>query len=196
MRVYLVRHGETELNRQGCYYGRTDVSLTAGGRQQAKELADFFEKISLDRVICSPLKRAVSTAELILPDRFQHLDTDDRLAEQDFGLFEGRTYEQLKQQYPAELEAWQKDYHGYRIPQGESFLDVRNRVEDFLEELCKGQSTRVLLVAHKGTFGHLLAAALHLPPEGYWNFTVEQGCYSCVDFEDGYAILRKLNQKG
>ena len=48
-------------------------------------------------------------------------------------------------------------------------------------------------VAHKGTLGHLLAAMLKLPLDGYWNFVFEQGCYSVVDLEDGYAIIRKLN---
>ena len=52
----------------------------------------------------------------------------------------------------------------------------------------------VLLVAHKGTLGHLLAVSLGLPPEGYWNFVFEQGCYSRLDLEDGYAIIRCLNQ--
>ena len=51
----------------------------------------------------------------------------------------------------------------------------------------------MLITAHKGTLGHLLAAMLKLPPEGYWNFEFDQGCYSEVDLEDGYAIIRKLN---
>lgn len=88
---------------------------------------------------------------------------------------------------------------GYRIPEGESFLDVRRRVELFFGDLKEraataGWESALLLVAHKGTLGHFLAVSLGLPPEGYWNFVFEQGCYSRIDLEDGYAIIRKLNQ--
>ena len=82
------------------------------------------------------------------------------------------------------------------IPEGESFLDVRRRVEAFLKDIPSGEenkSEKMLITAHKGTLGHLLAAMLKLPPEGYWNFVFDQGCYSEVDLEDGYAIIRKLN---
>ena len=82
------------------------------------------------------------------------------------------------------------------IPKGESFADVRSRAEDFLRDIPSGRESKgekMLIVAHKGTLGHLLAAMLKLPLDGYWNFVFEQGCYSVVDLEDGYAIIRKLN---
>ena len=121
---------------------------------------------------------------------------DERLKEQNFGIFEGKTYEELAEEYPLELERWNVDYSHYRITGGESFSDVRKRAEDFLRELQARQKElkNVLLVAHKGSLGHFRAACLHMPLDGYWNFVFEQGCYSCVDLEDGYAIIRKLNQ--
>lgn len=124
---------------------------------------------------------------------------DERLCEQDFGIFEGLTYRELTKRYPEQLDAWNRDYFGYRIPEGESFLDVRRRVELFFGDLKEraataGRESALLLVAHKGTLGHFLAVSLGLPPERYWNFVFEQGCYSRIDLEDGYAIIRKLNQ--
>lgn len=73
---------------------------------------------------------------------------------------------------------------------------MRSRAEDFLRDIPSGRESKgekMLIVAHKGTLGHLLAAMLNLPLDGYWNFVFEQGCYSVVDLEDGYAIIRKLN---
>lgn len=199
MRIYLVRHGETDLNRRGCYYGRTDAPLSPEGREQARMLGQFFREISFSAVVTSPLCRAVETAEIILGEQMIELCRDERLCEQDFGIFEGYTYSELMNRYPDEMRAWNQDFSGYRIPGGESFLDVRRRTEQFLSEIKRraGESRRetaVLLVAHKGTLGHFLAACLGLPPEGYWNFVFDQGCYSRVDLEDGYAIIRKLNQ--
>lgn len=213
MKIYLVRHGETTLNARGCYYGRTDVCLSGRGRRQAEELRNFFGQVPLDAVVTSPLKRAAETAEIILSGRGTMAEgaerestteaikiyRDERLCEQDFGIFEGLTYRELTKRYPEQLDAWNRDYFGYRIPEGESFLDVRRRVELFFGDLKEraataGRESALLLVAHKGTLGHFLAVSLGLPPEGYWNFVFEQGCYSRIDLEDGYAIIRKLNQ--
>ena len=213
MKIYLVRHGETTLNARECYYGRTDVCLSGRGRRQAEELRNFFGQVPLDAVVTSPLKRAAETAEIILSGRGTVAEgagrestteaikiyRDERLCEQDFGIFEGLTYRELTKRYPEQLDAWNRDYFGYRIPEGESFLDVRRREELFFGDLKEraataGRESALLLVAHKGTLGHFLAVSLGLPPEGYWNFVFEQGCYSRIDLEDGYAIIRKLNQ--
>ena len=193
MRIYLVRHGETELNQKKCYYGHMDVGLSEKGVKQAKAIGAFFQNRSFDVVVSSPLIRAVKTAEYILGGREQKIVVDERLSEQNFGIFEGFTYEQLLERYPDEFQSWNQDFSGYRRPGGESFSDVRDRIDNYLKELI-GRDGTMLLVAHKGTLGHFLASSLGLPLEGYWNFVFEQGSYSCIDYEDGYAIIRKLNQ--
>ena len=198
MKIYLIRHGETSLNKKGCYYGKTDAVLSKKGIEQAEYLRKIFTSISFDYVVASPLVRAYNTAQIVLGEREQEIFGDSRLMEQDFGIFEGLTYEELCSTYPAELEQWNKEFSSYRIPEGESFLDVRRRVEAFLKDIPLGEQTKketMLIAAHKGTLGHLLAAMLKLPLEGYWNFVFEQGCYSEVDLEDGYAIIRKLNAR-
>jgi len=192
LRLFLVRHGETELNKRGCYYGRTDCLLTSEGIRQGQVLKTLLEDARFDRVITSPLKRAVRTAGIIVPECGEGLIYDKRLAEQDFGIFEEKTYKQISAAYPDELRFWNQDYRGYRIPEGESFLDVRQRVEDFCQELWAMEG-KTLLVAHKGTLGHMLACLLGLGPQGYWNFVFDQGCYSLLDLEDDFAIIRKLN---
>lgn len=193
MRIYLIRHGQTELNLKKCYYGWTDVPLTLEGRKQAEKMERFFSHCSLDTVIVSPLLRARETAGIVVAGRTKEIETDQRLMEQNFGIFEGCTYEQLQKKYPQELKKWNQDFAKYRIPKGESFLDVRKRIDSFLLDLSKRKGN-LLIVAHKGTLGHFLASCLGLPLEGYWNFVFDQGCYSCIDWEDGYAIIRKLNQ--
>lgn len=196
MKLYLVRHGETALNKKGCYYGKTDAILSTDGIRQAEYLRDIFKDISFDYVVASPLVRAYNTAQIIIEEREQQIFGDSRLMEQDFGIFEGLTYEELEERYPEELEQWNKQFSTYQIPEGESFIDVRRRVEAFLKDIPVGAENKaetMLIAAHKGTLGHLMAAMLKLPLEGYWNFVFEQGCYSEIDLEDGYAIIRKLN---
>lgn len=193
MRLYLLRHGETKLNKMKCYYGATDVPLSEKGKQQGLGLAPLFKAVPVDIVIASPLQRAVSTAELVMQGTGPVIRTDNRLMEQDFGIFEGMKHQEIMEKYPEEYRLWNEDFSDYRIPGGESFRDVRDRIDSFIKDLPKEGT--VLLAAHKGTLGHLTASLLGLPLEGYWNFVFEQDCYSCIDVEDGYAIVRCLNRK-
>ena len=193
MRIYLVRHGETEMNKKGCYYGITDALLTEKGRQQAILLGRHFQELDWDRILVSPLSRARETALLAAGRREDSFELEERLREQNFGIFEGKTYQELCREYPEEMRRWNEDFSHYQIPGGESFLQVRERVEDWVRSLPEGPG-QMLVVAHNGTLGHILASMLGLPLEGYWNFVFDQGCYSMVDLEDGYAILRKINQ--
>lgn len=192
----MIRHGETALNAKGCYYGRTDAVLSEKGISQARYLKEILKEISFDYIVASPLVRAYNTAQIVMEEREQEIFGDRRLMEQDFGIFEGMTYKEIQNTYPKELDAWNEEFSTYRIPKGESFADVRSRAEDFLRDIPSGRESKgekMLIAAHKGTLGHLLAAMLKLPLDGYWNFVFEQGCYSVVDLEDGYAIIRKLN---
>lgn len=192
----MIRHGETALNVKGCYYGRTDAVLSEKGISQARYLKEILKEVSFDYIVASPLVRAYNTAQIVMEEREQEIFGDRRLMEQDFGIFEGMTYKEIQNIYPKELDAWNEEFSTYRIPKGESFADVRSRAEDFLRDILSGRESKgekMLIVAHKGTLGHLLAAMLKLPLDGYWNFVFEQGCYSVVDLEDGYAIIRKLN---
>ena len=192
----MIRHGETALNAKGCYYGRTDAVLSEKGISQARYLKEILKEVSFDYIVASPLVRAYNTAQIVMEEREQEIFGDRRLMEQDFGIFEGMTYKEIQSNYPKELDAWNEEFSTYRIPKGESFADVRSRTEDFLRDIPSGRESKgekMLIAAHKGTLGHLLAAMLKLPLDGYWNFVFEQGCYSVVDREDGYAIIRKLN---
>lgn len=190
MELYLVRHGETIWNREGRYYGHSDVPLAESGIRQARRLGQFLQTIPFDKVISSPLQRAADTAQLLTE---QAIVTDHRLMEQNFGLFEGKTYRELCEKFPAELQHWNERYEEYCLPQGESFSMVRERIDDFTKDLWEEQGI-VLVVAHKGTLGHMLASFLGLPLSGYWNFVFEQGTYSKIDLQDGYAILRTINR--
>lgn len=195
MEIYFVRHGQTDYNILGKYYGRTDVVLNETGKKQAREIAKFLSGISFDKIITSPLKRAYDTAKIIGDGRKIVIEKEELLCEQDFGIFEGKSYLELQKEYPQELKTWNEDFSNIAPRNGESFKQVRERVDRFVEKLKLQKEERILIVAHKGTFGHFFASMLELPLEGFWNFVFEQGCYSKVSMEDGYAIIRKINER-
>ncbi len=195
MEIYFVRHGQTDYNILGKYYGRTDVGLNEVGKEQAKEMANFLAEFPLDKIIASPLKRAYDTAKIIAGNRAVKIEKEELLCEQNFGIFEGKTYLELQKEYPEQLRRWNADFQNEVLENGESFRQVRERVDCFVEKLKLEKEKTILIVAHKGTFGHLFASILGLPLDGFWNFVFEQGAYSKISIEDGYAIIKKINER-
>lgn len=195
MEIYFVRHGQTDYNILGKYYGKTDIPLNKIGEKQAREMAKFLSRVPIEKIITSPLKRAYDTARIIAEEREIPIEKEELLCEQDFGIFEGKSYIELQKEYPAELRAWNEDFSNTAPKGGESFRQVRERIDRFIEKLREQEEERILLVAHKGSFGHFFASILGLSLEGFWNFTFEQGCYSKISIEDGYAIIRKINER-
>ena len=104
MKLYLVRHGESECNVQRRLYGRTDCSLTEKGCRQAREVGEKLAGEHIDLCISSPLIRAAETARLALAGRSVRIELDDGLMEQDMGEFENRPFEQMIAE-PAESDA-------------------------------------------------------------------------------------------
>lgn len=144
MKIYVARHGETEWNVLNKVCGRTDVKLTARGVEQAKQLGDELLGLSIYRIISSPLKRAVQTADIISKKNKIPYIVDYRLIEQDYGIFEGidRSNEDFLKN---------KKEFAYRYPQGESMMQVAYRTYSLIEEVREVYGKKnLLLLCHGG----------------------------------------------
>ncbi|MBQ9181850.1 MAG: histidine phosphatase family protein [Bacilli bacterium] len=143
--IYITRHGQTNWNVQKKVMGRCDEPLNETGLSQAEETRNNLMNTDIDLIICSPLKRARQTAEIINRDRNIPIIYDERIIERDFGEFEG-------------METKNFDFHGYwnyyKNMQFESAENIQvffKRVYDFLEDITeKYKDKNVLLVAHGG----------------------------------------------
>jgi len=148
LRLYLVRHGETEWSLSGQYTGRTDIPLTTHGEDEAKALGERIRGIPFSRVLTSPLKRAQQTCALagLLPKA----EIEPDLAEWDNGDDEGRT--------PAEILASRPGWNLFRdgSPGGESPIQISDRADRFIARLG-ALDGNVALFSH-GHFGRVLAA--------------------------------------
>lgn len=146
MRVYLLRHGETAWNAQGCYLGRTDLPLTPAGRE-ALSPADFVP----ERVYVSPLRRTAETAELLFPGAEQVVVPD--LQEMDFGAFEGRSWRDMEDFAP--YREWVDGNCRGPIPDGESMENFSERTcaafEELMDRAAETGEERLVIVAHGGT---------------------------------------------
>ena len=137
--IYYVRHGETDFNLFNVSQGQLNTSLNKTGLQQAKEVAEKLKDYSFDYAVSSPLNRATQTAEYILAYHNLELHTDDRLKEVAKGDLEGTKNPQWK------YDEFFKDPHKFN---GETDLDVYNRVSSFLKDLEKYKGKNILIVGH------------------------------------------------
>ena len=191
MKLYLLRHGETELNLQKVYYGSIDCALTAKGREQASGLTPIFAEKPLDLVLESPLIRAKETAAIVLGRREVKREIDDRLREIDFGCWEGKSWQQL--QGDPLFDEWCRDWQNVRPPQGESAMDLAVRVGSFYAELCTRSEGNILIVAHHGVLQQLMACLLDADMTACWHYAFEQGTYTYLEVTDGFAVLKGHN---
>lgn len=191
MRLYLVRHGETELNVKKVYYGSTDCALTETGREQAASLRRVFEKMPIDVVLESPLLRAKDTASLLLGENGAPRVMDDRLKELNFGAWEGKSWQEL--QGDETYEKWCTEWQSTCPPEGESFLDLAARVRSFYEDLQKRSEENVLIVAHHAVLQQLMACLLEADPASCWHYAFSQGTYTVFDVNQGFGVLKGHN---
>lgn len=144
MKLYLVRHGETEWNVLNKVCGRTDLPLTENGLAQASALAQKLAPIPLDRVIASPLMRAQQTAAAIAAVHGLPVETDARLIEQNYGIYEGMS--RFDEGFLSN-----KRQFAFCYPGGESMMQVAARTYALIEELgAQYPDECIALVCHGG----------------------------------------------
>lgn len=147
LRLYLVRHGETEWSLSGRHTGRTAIPLTQNGESEARELGKRLRDISFAHVLTSPFKRALQTCELVDLDKVLEIETD--LAEWDYGDYEGLRSVDIHKERP--------DWNIYRdgCPRGEMPEQVSDRVDRLIARLRKLDGN-IALFSH-GQIGSALA---------------------------------------
>ena len=199
-RLLLVRHGETEWNRQGRFQGQIDVPLNDNGRQQAAQAEEFLKSVQIDSAISSSMSRPKETAEIILkhhPD--VQLTTRDDLREISHGLWEGKLEAEIEQGYPGLLHQWQLHPETVQMPEGENLQQVWDRAIagwNAIVESYSGQNCTVMVVAHDAINKAILCYIAGLGPESFWNFKQGNGAVSVIDYPNGASnapILMAMN---
>lgn len=194
MELIIVRHGETESNRNGTFLGWTDVMLNETGIRQAYCVKERLKGIKIDAIYSSPLIRAKRTAEIINENFQMEIEYIDGLKERNFGIWDDRTYHSIVDGYPREHELWTKDWMNYCIENGESAIQVYQRVTGAMNQLTdQKRKGTVLIVTHLGCIRMLLAYLLGLGIEGSWRFKVNNCSITKVEIDENYAVLSMLN---
>ena len=192
MNLYLIRHGQTKMNRQGALQGRSDLPLTKEGEAQALKVRDWFAEqgIVIDCVYSSPLGRAVRTGRIVTGGSCP-VYVDDRLIEMEYGPYEGTDLKHL----PPEVEYFFSDFLHHPAPEGmEQLSDVVARAASFLEELKTGGREGNILIS---THAIAMKGALEdLTPDSkgsYWNRYLGNCAVYKTVLEDGvFSVPREI----
>ncbi|PQQ38051.1 alpha-ribazole phosphatase [Photorhabdus luminescens] len=196
MRLFLVRHGQTEANLSGVFCGMTDMALTETGINQARQVARDLSAVTFSQAISSALRRARHTAEIILAGHSLSANIDTQLNEMHFGAWEMRHPHDLQHEDAEAWAAWLADWQQESPTGGETFSAFVARIENVVQQLLTPESQdNLLLVAHQGVLGLLLARLLAMPPAAMWHFHFEQGTYSVVEIQHGFTTLRTFNNR-
>lgn len=148
--LYIIRHGETDYNKEGKYLGRTDISLNSAGIAQVEELVKNSDNLNIDVIYCSPLKRAIETAEFIKLKHGCQIIIDNHFIERSVGVYEGLTKKEAKRNYPEMYERNIARIFNEAPLNGETIEEVMKRVFFGLDEIKKQNKYSGIMVMTHG----------------------------------------------
>ncbi len=184
MKLYIIRHGETDWNKQRRLQGQSDTELNEYGIELAEITGKALKDVSFDHIFSSPLKRAYRTAEIIRGERTVPIVTDDRLKEIGFGINEGVNSELITADFHYFFDAPEK-----YVPAegGETYEELCTRSRDFIESVLiplsiKEPDAVVLVTAHGALNKSMMIYLNHLQIKNMWDGVFQKNC--CVNIFD------------
>ena len=198
MRIFLVRHGETDWNRIGRFQGRSDVPLNDNGRKQAGALASALKDEPLAAIYTSPLIRTVETAEQIKAFHPNvSLFKEAGLMEMDLGDFEGMEAKSWAEKYPDLRKAWQEAPSSVKLPGGESLKDVQVRAINTLERITKPHAAEsaVLICSHNFVIRSILCSALNICLDRFREVQQDTAAISILCKQGDRIQVEKINER-
>lgn len=195
LRLLLVRHGETDWNRQMRFQGQTDIDLNERGIEQSEAVAQRLQREPLQAIYSSDLRRALQTAHIIA--RYHNLTPmpDKELRELCYGVWEGMSREEILASEWAELFArYLKDPLRHRPPGAEYPEQIIERSRRVLQHiLSRHQEGTVCIVGHGGSLRAILCVALSAPLETFRRIRLDNASLSIIEHRDGWMWVSLLN---
>ena len=185
MKLWLIRHGETEWSLSGAHTSRTDIPLTERGKQRAAKIRDYLAQRKFSLVLTSPLQRARETCRIAgYADGAQ---IEENLREWDYGIFEGRTTADIRKDQP-DWSIWDSP-----VPEGEPVEHVAARAQKVIDRALLAGGD-VALFAHAHILRILAATWLGLDPRGGRLFALGTGSVSTLGFERETRVISTWNR--
>ena len=185
-RLYLVRHGATQLTAEDRFSGAANVYLSDEGREQAEHLAGRLADDVISAIYTSPLDRTMETAAILAKPHALTPTSNDGLREISHGHWEGLTRKEVEERFPEEYTAWEADPFTFAPPEGESGISVLARALPVIREIVVNHRDKnVLVVSHKATLRLILSSLLGFDARGYRDrLDQAPACLNILDFKD------------
>ncbi len=177
-RLILIRHGETDYSLEKRYCGLTDAPLNKKGMEQAGELCLTLQGEDVDRIYSSDLKRALEFARIVF--RSKEIEVIPEFREMNFGVFEGLTHEGIMERHAEIYKKWLRDPLEIAIPEGDSLVGFKERIEKALKKIVRGNRNKTLaIVTHAGPIKIIMGNIMK--SKNIWDINPELGSFwRCV----------------
>ncbi|MBN2168486.1 MAG: histidine phosphatase family protein [Actinobacteria bacterium] len=191
-RLFLIRHGQTDLNRDRRFRGHTPAPLNDQGRLEAERAGELLKDSSLEIIYTSPMPRAVETAEIISGITGCRVETDESFIDIDYGDWQGLTVEQVIEKYGVEpLQSWKEKPGEFQFPNGDSVEEIRVRLGPALKKTVNSVKSGTA-----GVLSHLLVLKLcylvmmELPSDWFWKISLDNGSVGAFQYssEEGFIM--------
>jgi len=189
--IMLIRHGETDWNREEIFRGRADIDLNETGLRQAELLAQYLADVNITAVYSSPLKRALKTAEAISRYHSIKVEIATELTDFDYGDWQGLSHDTVKLKYKGLYNEWLKNPHMVKMPKGESLDDVRKRAVGLIDQAIAEHEGTTALVSHRVIHKVIMCALLGLDNSHFWNIKLDTCGITTFVHEKGRFVLTK-----
>ena len=185
-RVFLIRHGSTELSAEDRFAGAVDVLLSDGGRDQARRLGRRLANEKITVAFASPMKRTMETARLVVEPHGIEVQPVDGIREIAHGRWEGMRREDVEKTFPEEYSRYEHDPFSFAPVDGESGLQVTARALPALLKIVEDHcDERIVIVSHKATIRLLLSSLLGFDPRKYRDRLDQSPCgLNIIDFKN------------
>ena len=183
-RIFLIRHGETNWNREGRFQGQIDIPLNENGKDQARKTFEYLENVSFNKAFSSSMCRPFETAQIILQNNKDiKIQKIDSLVEISHGLWEGKLEKEIKEKWSSLLKNWHDKPEQVIMPEGESIKDVSERSKEAFDKICSSQKDNdlTLLVAHDAVNKTLICNILGINYSNIWMIKQGNGGITVID---------------
>jgi len=183
-KIYIVRHGETQWNKEEVFRGRKDLPLNKTGKQQAENVGFYFSHVSINRILSSPLKRARQTAEAISNTTGTSVVTMDEFTDMNFGIWEGLSLSRVENDFPEDFSHWKRSPEKLQIEGGETLAMVRARISAGLVNIASGYGDAIVIVTHRVICKILVLHALEIGDEHFWDMKFDPGSITLLEYNN------------
>ncbi len=194
MRLFVIRHAQTEYNSRKLIQGKIDSTLTELGKSQAEGLAEELKNILIDNIFSSPMLRTYTTAlSIATPHRLPVVKTPS-LLERNYGIYEGKPMPETKMAHPEYFSDYPKLDYNVKPPEGESINEVYRRVNGFVEKLKVNLPERTIVLVAHGIVNKIIVSSLidgNLKKMG--TYKQKNACINELEIVNGKAKAIRLN---